>query len=143
MRTHLKTLQEAIKHFADPDTCFNFFKSLRWENGVAICPHCQNDATYFLATRKIWKCKACKKQFSIKSGTIFEDSSLGLDKWLVAMWLIGNCKNGISSYELGKDIGIPQKSAWFVLHRIRKSELEKAPVKDKQKSAVSKTSKKS
>jgi transposase-like protein len=114
-----KTLQEAVKHFADDLTCINFIAHMRWLDGVAICPHCANDKTYFLATRKIYKCKACQKQFSIKTGTIFEDSALGLDKWLMAMWLLVNAKNGISSYELSRSLGITQRSAWFVLHRIR------------------------
>jgi transposase-like protein len=114
-----KTLQETIKHFSDDQMCIDFVASLRWSNGIAICPHCQNYKTSFLATRKIWKCKACRKQFSVKRGTIFEDSAIGLDKWLVAIWMLANCKNGISSYELHRAIGITQKSAWFVLHRIR------------------------
>jgi transposase-like protein len=118
--SHLpKTLQEAVKYFSDDLLCVNFVASLRWENGVAVCPHCGNDKTSFISTRKIWKCKACKKQFSVKVGSIFEDSPIGLDKWLVAIWLIANAKNGISSYELHRAIGITQKSAWFVLHRIR------------------------
>lgn len=116
-----KTLLEATRYFADPQTCIDFVASLRWENGVAVCPHCGNNETYFLATRKIFKCKAkeCRKQFSIKTNTIFEDSAISLDKWLVAIWLIANAKNGISSYELHRALGITQKSAWFVLHRIR------------------------
>jgi transposase-like protein len=114
-----KTLQEAIRYFSDELLCINFVAGLRWENGIAICPHCSNDTTSFLATRKIWKCKACKKQFSVKVGTIFEDSPIKLDKWLMAIWLIAGAKNGISSYELHRAIGITQKSAWFVLHRIR------------------------
>lgn len=114
-----KTLQDAVKYFSDDLTCINFIAHMRWLDGVAICPLCQNDTTYFLATRNVWKCKACKKQFSIKTGTIFEDSALGLDKWLVAMWLLVNAKNGISSYELSRALGITQRSAWFVNHRIR------------------------
>jgi transposase-like protein len=114
-----KTLQQAVKYFSDDLTCINFVASLRWSDGVAICPNCGENKTSFLSTRKIWKCKACKKQFSVKLGTIFEDSPIGLDKWLMAIWLIANAKNGISSYELHRAIGITQKSAWFVLHRIR------------------------
>jgi len=114
-----KTLQETIKYFADNENCINFIAAMRWENGIAVCPHCANNTTYFLATRSVWKCKACKKQFSIKSGTIFEDSALSLDKWLVAMWLLSTCKNGISSYELSRSLGITQRSAWYVNHRIR------------------------
>ncbi len=114
-----KTLQEAIKFFADDLACINFVASLRWSDGIAVCPKCESDKTSFLSTRKIWKCKTCKKQFSIKVGTIFEDSPIGLDKWLMAIWMIANCKNGVSSYEIHRAIGITQKSAWFMLHRIR------------------------
>jgi transposase-like protein len=113
------TLQEAIIRFSDKDFCFNLAASMRWKGGIAVCPRCQSDKTSLLSTRKIWKCKACKKQFSVKVGTIFEDSPLGLDKWFTAMWLIANAKNGISSYELGRALGFKQKTAWFVLHRIR------------------------
>ncbi|HEX8735516.1 MAG TPA: IS1595 family transposase [Pyrinomonadaceae bacterium] len=113
------TLQEAIIRFSDKDFCFNLAVSMRWKDGIAVCPNCQSTETSFLSTRKIWKCKNCKKQFSVKVGTIFEDSPLGLDKWFTAMWLIANAKNGISSYELGRALGFKQKTAWFVLHRIR------------------------
>lgn len=118
--SHLpNTLQEAIIRFSDKDFCLNLAASMRWKDGIAVCPNCQSNETSFLSTRKIWKCKACKKQFSVKVGTIFEDSPLGLDKWFTAMWLIANAKNGISSYELGRALGFKQKTAWFVLHRIR------------------------
>ncbi|MBA2607186.1 MAG: IS1595 family transposase [Acidobacteria bacterium] len=113
------TLQEAILYFSDKDVCLELVSSLRWEDGIAVCPRCECSETSFLKTRKIWKCKGCKKQFSVKVSTIFEDSPLGLDKWLIAMWLIVNAKNGISSYELGRALGFKQKTAWFVLHRIR------------------------
>jgi transposase-like protein len=113
-----QTLQEAILYFSNPDTCLDFTVKLRWPNGVT-CPFCECKFHSFLATRRIWKCKACKKQFSVKHGTIFADSPLGLDKWLAAIWLIANAKNGISSWELHRALGITQKSAWFVLHRIR------------------------
>lgn len=114
-----KTLMEAIKYFSDDLLCINFVASMRWVDGEATCPKCGEAKTSFLSTRKIWKCKACKKQFSVKVGTIFEDSPIGLDKWLMAIWMITNCKNGISSYEIHRAIGITQKSAWFMLHRIR------------------------
>ena len=115
-----KTLQEVIKHFSsDEMLCIEFFASIRWIDGIAVCPNCESIETSFLSTRKVWKCKGCKKQFSVKVGTIFEDSPLGLDKWLLAMWLIVSAKNGISSYELGRALGFKQKTAWFVLHRIR------------------------
>jgi transposase-like protein len=115
-----KTLQEAIKFFADLDTCTTFMAQLRWPDGVT-CPHCEGKAVSYLSTRRTWKCmnKACHKQFSVKVGTIMEDSAIGLDKWLAAIWLIANAKNGISSYEIMRALGITQKSAWFLLHRIR------------------------
>lgn len=112
------TLQEAIIYFANPDHSFEFIKGLRWANGVA-CPHCGSTEHYFIKTRRIWKCKYCKKQFSVKVGTIFEDSPLGLDKWLCAIWLIANAKNGVSSYEIHRALGVTQKTAWFMLQRIR------------------------
>lgn len=115
-----KTLLEAIRYFSDLDVATEYVASLRWPDGPA-CPRCGlvDRKHYFLKARRVWKCRSCKKQFSVKVGTIFEDSPLGLDKWLPAVWLIANCKNGISSYELAKDLGIQQKSAWFMLHRIR------------------------
>ncbi len=112
------TLIEAIRYFADLDVCTEFVAGLRWVNGP-ICPRCEGTAHSFLTTRRVWKCKACKKQFSVKVGTIFEDSPLGLDKWLLSVWLIANSKNGISSHELARALGVTQKSAWFMLHRIR------------------------
>jgi transposase-like protein len=114
-----ETLMEAIQYFSDPLTCIQFFAGLRWENGQAECPRCQSRRVSFLTTRLMWKCLDCKKQFSIKVGTIFEDSAIGLDKWLCAMFLIANCKNGVSSYEIARDLHITQKSAWFMLQRIR------------------------
>lgn len=115
-----KTLQEAILYFADPNTCTTFMAQLRWPDGVT-CPHCEGKAVSYLSTRRTWKCmnKACHKQFSVKVGTIMEDSAIKLDKWLAAIWLIANAKNGISSYEIMRALGITQKSAWFLLHRIR------------------------
>src|SRR5215218_8808855 len=112
------TLAEAIRYFADPDVSLAFVVQLRWPSGVA-CPHCKAEKPSFLTTRRIWKCLACRKQFSVKVGTIFEDSPLGLDKWLPALWLIANAKNGISSYEIARALGVTQKTAWFMLHRIR------------------------
>ncbi|HUX05574.1 MAG TPA: IS1595 family transposase, partial [Acidimicrobiales bacterium] len=112
-------LIEAIRYFADDERCFEFMKGLRWPDGAIVCPRCGYDETSFLTTRKIWKCKGCKRQFSIKVGTIFEDSSLGFDRWLPAIWLIANSKNGISSHELGRALGVTQKTAWFMNHRIR------------------------
>src|SRR6266478_4773760 len=112
------TLQQAIIYFSDAENCTNFLSQMRWPNGVE-CPICLSREVSFLSTRRLWKCKACKKQFSVKVGTVFEDSPLGLDKWLAAIWMIANCKNGISSWELHRALGITQKSAWFVLHRVR------------------------
>jgi transposase-like protein len=115
-----KTLQEAIMFFADPETCTTFMAQLRWPDGVT-CPACDGQAVSYLSTRRMWKCKnkECRKQFSVKVGTIMEDSPIGLDKWLAAIWLIANAKNGISSCEIHRALGITQKSAWFLLHRIR------------------------
>jgi transposase-like protein len=115
-----KTLLEAIKYFSDLDTCVTFMAQLRWPEGVT-CPHCQSKAVSYLTTRRKWKCmsKECHKQFSVKVGTIMEDSPIGLDKWLAAIWIIANAKNGVSSYEIHRALGITQKSAWFLLHRIR------------------------
>jgi transposase-like protein len=115
-----KTLLEAIQYFSDLDVATEFVARLRWPDRPA-CPRCGvvDSKHYYLKTRGLWKCRACKKLFSVKVGTIFEDSPLGLDKWLPAVWLIANCKNGISSYELARHLGIQQKSAWFMLHRIR------------------------
>jgi transposase-like protein len=114
------TLQEAIVYFADPDRAQDFMVSLRWPNGVA-CPRqgCGNANVQYISTRKIWRCKECKKQFSVKVNSIFEDSPIPLSKWLPAVWLLAACKNGISSYELSKDLGVTQRTAWFMLHRIR------------------------
>jgi transposase-like protein len=113
------TLMEAIQYFADPLTCIQFFAGLRWDDGAAVCPRCESKRVSFLGTRLMWKCLDCKKQFSIKVGTIFEDSPIGLDKWLCAMFLIANCKNGVSSYEIARDVHVTQRSAWFMLQRIR------------------------
>ena len=114
------TLQQAIIYFADPENASNFLMQMRWPNGVE-CPNCEGKEVSYLSTRRLWKCKACKKQFSVKVGSIMEDSPIGLDRWLAAIWLIANAKNGISSCELARSLGMTQKSAWFVLHRIRKA----------------------
>lgn len=118
MDTKPKTLQQAIRYFGDEQVCIDTIAKMRWSNGP-ICPACDGTAHYYLKTQKRWKCKKCSKQFSVKLGTIFEDSPISLDKWLVALWMLVNCKNGISSYEVGRDLGLTQKSAWFVLHRLR------------------------
>lgn len=115
-----QTLLEAMRYFSDPDVCLDFVARLRWPNGVA-CPTCGSLDIRFLATRRVWECKSKhpRKQFSVKVGTIFKDSPIGLDKWLAAIWMVANDKNGISSYEIARGIGVTQKSAWFMLHRIR------------------------
>ncbi len=114
------TLREAILYFADQDRAHNFVVKLRFPNGVA-CPRqgCGSANVGYITTRRMWQCKDCKKQSSVKVGTIFEDSPIGFDKWLPAMWMIGGDRNGISSCELGRAIGVTQKTAWFMLHRIR------------------------
>jgi transposase-like protein len=116
-----KTLQDAILHFSNEDTCIAYMKAMRWPDGVVVCPTCERNDVSWLANQKKWQCKSkhTKRQFSAKTGTIFEDSPLGLDKWLMAAWMISNCKNGVSSYEIAKAIGVTQKSAWFMLHRLR------------------------
>jgi transposase-like protein len=115
-----RTLLEAVRYFGNPDTCRDFMVSLRWPNGVT-CPTCGRQDVRFIATRNLWECKTKhpRKQFSVKVGTIFEDSPLGMDKWLPVVWLISNCKNGISSYEVARDLGVTQKTSWFMLQRVR------------------------
>jgi transposase-like protein len=114
-----ETLLEAIRFFGDPDVSLAFMVRLRWPEGAVTCPRCGATETSFLSTRRLWKCKGCKKQFSAKVGTIFEDSPIPLEKWLPALWLVVNCKNGISSYEIARALGVSQKTAWFMTHRIR------------------------
>lgn len=113
------TLLEAVRYFSDPERSFNFVKGLRWPSGCVFCPRCGEADPIFISTRRIWKCRGCRKQFSLKVGTIFEDSPLGWDKWLPAVWLLANSKNSISSHELARSLGVTQKTAWFVLHRVR------------------------
>jgi len=121
MATEPKTLQDAILYFANPENCIAYLATRRWKDGKAVCPTCGSTDVAFLHSRNLWQCKTRhpKAQFSIKVGTIFEDSPIGLDKWLLAMWMLANCKNGVSSYEIHRATGISQKSAWFVLQRIR------------------------
>jgi transposase-like protein len=115
------TLQQAIVYFSDVDRAFDYAKWLRWPDEKVTCPRCDSDSNSFVKTRKLWFCNGCKKQFTLKVGTVFEDSALGLDKWMTAFWMLVNCKNGISSYELHRALGVSQKSAWFMLHRIREA----------------------
>lgn len=116
-----KTLREAILFFADYENCHRAVVEIRWPDGVVRCPRCGSDRVTYLATQRRWKCYGShpQAQFSLKVGTVFEDSPLPLSKWLPALWLLVNCKNGISSYELGRALGVTQKTAWFMLHRLR------------------------
>lgn len=120
MSTEPRTLVEAIRHFADPNVTLNTMVGLRWPDGVC-CPTCGRLDVRFIKTRRVWECKEVhpKRQFTAKVGTIFEDSPLSLDKWFVAIWMVANCKNGVSSYEVHRALGVTQKTAWFMLHRIR------------------------
>jgi transposase-like protein len=115
-----KSLQEAIIYFSNPDNCIDYVAIRRWPNGV-ICPGCGGTKVSFNAKRRTWKCGSHhpKREFSAKVGTIYEDSPIPLDKWLTATWMLTNCKNGVSSYEIAKDVRVTQKSAWFMLQRIR------------------------
>jgi transposase-like protein len=116
-----QTLLEAIRHFANPANCREFMIATRWDDGIVRCPHCGSEGVKYMEKWDRYICneKHPKRQFSLKVGTIFEDSPIGLDKWLPAAWLLTNCKNGISSYELARALGITQKAAWHVLHRVR------------------------
>src|SRR5215472_16102653 len=109
------TLMEAIRYFSNPMVCLETMAAVRWPHGPT-CPRCKSKRLSFLQTRLMWKCLDCKKQFSVKVGTIFEDSPIGLDKWLCAMWMLANCKNGVSSYEIARALEVTQKTAWFMLH---------------------------
>ncbi len=113
-----QTFQEAVLYFSDEDRAVQYVAGLRWPQGPS-CPECGGKEHSYLTTRRLWKCKACRRQFSVKVGTIFEDSPIPLGKWMLAVWEIANDKNGISSYELAAKIGVTQKSAWFVNHRVR------------------------
>jgi transposase-like protein len=112
-------LMEAIRHYSNPIVCLQEVASVKWPNGQPVCPRCGKKRASFLRTRLMWKCMGCHKQFSVKVGTIFEDSAIPLDKWLCAMWMLANCKNGVSSYEIARALNVTQKTAWFMLHRIR------------------------
>jgi transposase-like protein len=123
-----ETLQDAIVYFSDPERAFVAAVNLRWPDGVVTCPRCSGMNHSFVHSttpkgepRFLWWCKGCKKQFTVKVGSIFEDSPITLDKWMTAIWMVVNCKNGVSSWELHRTLGITQKSAWFMLHRIREA----------------------
>ena len=121
MASEPKTLQQAIQYFSDPNNCVDFLANRRWGKDGVVCPTCGSREVSFVPSRRVWQCKTRhpKCQFSIKVGTIFEDSPIGLDKWLTAMWMAANCKNGVSSWEIHRALGVTQKSAWFMLQRIR------------------------
>jgi transposase-like protein len=120
MAAQPKTLLDAVTFFASPDNCREYLVARRWPNGVT-CPQCGSSSVYFDSSRNGWECKTRhpKRKFTLKTGTIFEDSPLGLDKWLPTVWMIANCKNGVSSREIHRAIGVTQKTAWFMLQRIR------------------------
>src|SRR5438034_1019378 len=113
------SLMEAIRVFSDPKICLDVVAGAKWGARGPACSRCESKRLSFLQTRLMWKCLDCQKQFSVKVGTIFEDSPIGLDKWLCAMWMLANCKNGVSSYEIHRAIKVTQKTAWFMLQRIR------------------------
>jgi hypothetical protein len=121
MTKYPSTLQQAIQYFSDFENCKSFMIEMRWPDGKVRCPTCKAEKVTYLENARLWKCygKHKRAKFSLKVGTIFEDSPIGLDKWLPAMWLIANCKNGISSYEIARGLGVTQKTAWFMDHRIR------------------------
>jgi transposase-like protein len=118
-----KTLLEATRYYSDEQVCIDTVAAMRWPDGKIVCPKCNKvegeRKHYWLVTQKRWKCYSCRKQFSVKVDSVFEDSALGLDKWLVALWMLCNCKNGISSHEIARELGIAQKNAWHMLHRLR------------------------
>lgn len=128
MATEPNNLIEAVQYFTDPDNCMTYLVARRWPNGVS-CPRCGSKNVGFVASRRIWQCKTRHDhaQFTLKTGTIFENSPLGLDKWLPAMWLIASSRNGISSWELHRTMDVTQKTAWFMLHRVRLAMKDKKP----------------
>jgi transposase-like protein len=114
-----ETLQKAIALFSDPQKAFETAVEFRWPGGNVTCPRCGKTKHSFIKSRRLWFCYVCKKQFTVKVGTVMEDSPISLDKWMCAIWMLANCKNGISSYELAKNIGVRQNTGWFMLQRIR------------------------
>ena len=125
-----ESLQEAMTYFADEDRCIAYLVAMRWPDGVT-CPTCGSDKVHYLATQRRWKCKTkhARQQFSVKVGTVMEESPISLTKWLLAMWMLANCKNGISSYEVARHVKVTQKTAWFMLHRIRLAMQDNTPEK--------------
>jgi transposase-like protein len=126
-----KTLQQAIQFFADYENCRRCMIALRWEDGVVRCPHCDSSKLTYLTKARVYRCYEDhpRQKFSLKVGTVLEDSPIGLDKWLPVIWLLANCRNGISSYEVARSIGVTQKTAWFMLHRVRKAMQDESFVK--------------
>jgi len=116
-----KTLQQAVQYFSSYDNCKEFMVAIRWPDGKVCCPECGSEKVAYLERARRWKCyqKHDRPKFTLKTGTIFEDSPIGLDKWLAAVWLLTNCKNGVSSWEIHRALGVTQKTAWFMLHRVR------------------------
>jgi transposase-like protein len=114
-----KTLQEAILFFSDELVCIEAVARMRWIDGIVLCPFCDEAGAYWIKTQKRWKCRECRSQFSVKVMSVFEDSPIPLQKWLPALWMLSNCKNGVSSWELHRALGVTQKTAWFMLHRLR------------------------
>lgn len=118
-----QTLMEAIRYYSDEQVCIDTVAAMRWQDGKPVCPKCGTAENlrkhYWLASVKRWKCWHCRKQFSVKVNSVFEDSPLGLDKWLTALWMLCNCKNGVSSHEISRELGIAQQHAWHMLHRLR------------------------
>lgn len=114
-----ETLQQAIVYFSDPQRCFEYAIKLRWPDGKVTCPRCKGSKHSFIKTRRVWFCYDCNKQFTLKIGTVMEDSPISLDKWMAAFWMLVNCKNGVSSLEIHRALGVTQKTAWFMLQRLR------------------------
>jgi transposase-like protein len=118
-----KTLMEAVRYYSDEQVCIDTVAAMRWHDGKPVCPKCGTAEGerkhYWIKTQKRWKCYSCRKQFSVKVDSVFEDSPLGLDKWMVALWMLCNCKNGVSSHEISRELGIAQQHAWHMLHRLR------------------------
>src|ERR1039457_7017900 len=116
-----KSLQEAIIYFSNPDNCIDYLALHRWPDGKVVCPTCGSESVKFNPSRRVWQCAShhAKRQFSVKVGSVCEDSAIGLDKWMTALWLLTNCKNGVSSWEIARAVKVSQKTAWFMMHRIR------------------------
>lgn len=116
-----QTLQQAIQFFADYENCRQFMIEVRWSDGKVRCPYCGSEKVTYLEKARIYRCyeNHPKQKFSLKIGTVFEDSPIALEKWLPATWMLVNCRNGVSSYEIHRALGVTQKSAWFMMHRIR------------------------